>query len=377
MLRRFAQGSLVLVIAFVAPVALVGPRAHAGTPATPLLAAPRASAAAPPSGSARPSASAAALNDPAQALFDGGVADMEAGRFEKACPAIEASQRLDPRPGTLFTLAECEAQRGRAATAMRYYAEYLTLHRNFGAAKKLEQKDRAKTSEDQLRTLDLLVPKLTIVLAQGSGPDVVVKRDGEVVAELSLGSALPVDPGEHVVTAQSPGGPETSQRISLAPGEAKTVRLSVSRDAAPATSSTAVAPSALPSAAATSTVEVANQRPWRIGTWTAGAAGVAGLVVGTVTGILALQARGDIERNCYLVQTTETCSKAGIAALNRLRALGAASTVAFVTGGVGIGVGVVLLLATPSLPTSPPTVGAPRTSAFFGAGVELHVGGSF
>lgn len=374
MLRRFAQGSLVLVAALAGSLALGGPPAHAGPPAAPSLTAP--STTTPPPGSARPTASAALL-DPAQALFDGGVADMEAGRFEKACPAIEASQRLDPRPGTLFTLAECEAQRGRVATAMRYYAEYLTLYRNFVAAKKVEQKARAKTSEDQLRTLELLVPKLTIVLPQGSGADVVVKRDGEVVAELSLGTALPVDPGDHVVTAQSPGGAEITQRISLAPGETKTLRIAFPRDLAPAASSAAAPASARPSASAVSTAQPDIQRPWRIGTWTAGAAGVAGLLVGAVTGVLALQTRGDVERNCLLVDNTENCNKAGLAAVSRLRALGTASTVAFVTGGFGVGIGVVLLIATPAVPTSPPTVGQPRTSAFYRAGMELHVGGSF
>src|SRR5438046_959901 len=100
------------------------------------LAAPSVAAAAPPSG-ARP--------DP-QALFDGGVADMEAGRFEKACPAIETSYHLDPRAGTLFALAECEAQRGRTATALRLYTEYLSLYRAFTPRKKVEQRERARTS---------------------------------------------------------------------------------------------------------------------------------------------------------------------------------------------------------------------------------------
>lgn len=355
MSRRFAQGSIVLV------VALAGSPAHAGDPARP---APTASA------------TAATSTDPAQALFDGGIADMEAGLFEKACPAIEASQRLDPRPGTLFALAECEAQRGRVATSMRYYAEYLALYRNFSTPKKLEQKDRAKTSEEQLRKLELLVPRLTIVLREGAGPDVIVRRDGEVVAELSLGTALPVDPGEHVVTAQSPGGPEVEQRVSLSPGEAKTVRLAVRRDVGPLVSATVTA-SALASAGATVTPFSEVQRPWRISTWTIGAAGLTGLVVGAVTGILAAQLRPTVDRNCPLQDGVQTCSPLGYAAFERLHALGTASTVALVAGGIGVGVGVALLLATPSMPTSTPTVGSPGTSAFVGSGVVVHVGKRF
>ena len=52
------------------------------------LAGPATAAAAPPEGAA----------SPAQTLFDRGVADMESGRFEKACPAIEASQRTGQTP---------------------------------------------------------------------------------------------------------------------------------------------------------------------------------------------------------------------------------------------------------------------------------------
>ena len=57
--------------------------------------------------------------DAAKALFDRGVEQLEAGHFNRACPAIEKSYQLDPRPGTLFTLAECEAKRGRLATAVQ------------------------------------------------------------------------------------------------------------------------------------------------------------------------------------------------------------------------------------------------------------------
>src|SRR6185436_16083319 len=36
----------------------------------------------------------------AQALFDRGVADMDAGRLDRACRAIEESYKLEPLPGT-------------------------------------------------------------------------------------------------------------------------------------------------------------------------------------------------------------------------------------------------------------------------------------
>lgn len=315
---------------------------------------PSVAGAAPPAGEAK----AGAAVSQAQALFDQGVADMEAGRFEKACPAIEASQRMEPMPGTLFTLAECEAQRGRYATAMRYYAEYLTLFRGLSVPKKYQQGDRGKTSERQIAKLDALAPRLTLVVPAGGGPDVTVKRDGDVVAELSLGTAFAVDPGEHVVTTQVPGGPEVEHRITLAAGEARRLELSVRR--APSAAPKAARP---PSAALLAAPPPADVRPWRIGTWSAGAVAVAGLAVGAVTGILAIQERNRVSDNCH---PDGGCNAVGLAATDRVRALGTASTIGFVTGGVGLAVGITLLVATPSTPTSSQSVGrAPANSALW------------
>ncbi len=46
------------------------------------------------------------------ALFDRGVADMNAGNYAAGCKAIAESQRIDPRPGTLFSLATCHRSLG-------------------------------------------------------------------------------------------------------------------------------------------------------------------------------------------------------------------------------------------------------------------------
>jgi hypothetical protein len=37
----------------------------------------------------------------AEALFDKGVTEMEAGRYAAGCPALEESHRLEPKPGTV------------------------------------------------------------------------------------------------------------------------------------------------------------------------------------------------------------------------------------------------------------------------------------
>ena len=353
-----------------------GPGALAIVLASILAAAPSALAQSPVPTSS--STSKASPVDPAQALFDAGVEDMEAGRFEKACPAIEASQRMDPRPGTLFTLAECEAQRGRVATAMRYYAEYLNLYRNFVPQKRLEQKERATTSEAQLKSLELLVPRLTLVLGPSASADVVVRRDGEIVPDLSLGTALPVDPGQHVITTEIPGEPPHEQRISLAPGESKTLRLEAGGPSASGASS-GVSTASPSSSARASEAAASTRRAMRIGAFTAGAVGLAGIAAGVVTGVLAIRELPTVDTHCPHQNIIDDCDDIGAAAYRRLRALSTASTVSFVVGGVGLGASVVLFLAAPPAPASPAPASTtpPRTSGLRWQSVGLSVGGSF
>ncbi|MEZ4300033.1 MAG: hypothetical protein R3B70_34110 [Polyangiaceae bacterium] len=304
----------------------------------------------------------------AQALFDSGVADMEAEHFEKACPAIEASQRMEPMPGTLFTLAECEAQRGRTATAMRYYAEYLTLYRAFSAKKKQEQGDRATTSEAQIEKLSRSTPRLTLVRPSGVGEGVIVKRDGEVVPDLSLGVAVPVDPGEHVITTQVPGGPEVEMRVLLEKGVSKVVELPVKR-------SSDVAPPRLPEPDKVAPPpEPADVTPWQIGGVSAIAVGLIGVGVGIATGVMAKDASDEFLKNCG---PNDACTPGTEPMLERVRTLGTVSTVAFAGGLGSIGVGVTVFIATAGKPTPGATVGSPPSAGSSLPPFTISVSGKF
>ncbi len=229
-----------------------------------------------------PLSARAAPPDPAQASFDRGVADLEAGRLEQACPAIEESYKLDPRPGTLFTLAECEARRGRLATAVKRYDDYLAIWAALAADKQHKQGDRGQTARVQRATLLPLVPELTLVLPPDAPAGTVVLRDGAALSAAALGVSLPVDPGEHVIAMQAPGQPATEVRVVLAKGEKKSLLL-------PVRGALAASP---PGDAASAP---AWQRP-------VGIAGVAGgavlLAVGVGFGVRALAQGSDARAAC-------------------------------------------------------------------------------
>jgi hypothetical protein len=277
----------------------------------------------------------------ANALFERGVADMEAGKFETACPAIQESQRIDPRPGTLFTLAECEAKWGKVASAVAHYDEYTGVVSRLQTQQQARHADRVRASKAAVARLKPTVPTLELVLPPDAPPGTTVKRDGVSMQGASLGLALPVDPGEHVIVSATPGGPEQEARVSVALGEAKRVVVEVRQaDVAtsPAPDLTAPAGQAPPRAGA----QVGEPQGSSRSTWgyVAGGVGIAGVLVGTVAGILVFSKKSTVEDECVGLD----CSPKGVEAASSGKTLAMVSNVGFGVGVAGLAVGAILLL---------------------------------
>lgn len=307
-------------------------------------------------------ASAHATEADAEAIFNQGVDDMEVGLFERACPAIEQSYTLDPRPGTLFALAECEAQRGRIATSVARYKEYLALYRQLPAVRRASQQERADIAERQVIALAPLLPTLTIRMPPGAPAGTIVRRDGQEMTDAALGVALAVDPGAHVIHVQLPGSPATEQRLMIESGERRVVVIT------------------LPSAASEGGAGVSARR---IVALASGGVGIAGLTIGAITGALALGESGVVDDHCQDKGDHAVCDEAGVEAGDSLKALGTVSTVGFAVGLVGIGVSATLLLTEPSDAGADgsgvagrgrpqPRLAARLTAVGAGAGLELR-----
>jgi hypothetical protein len=279
-----------------------------------------------------------------EALFNRGMERMDAGDFEHACPAIAESYRLDPRPGTLFTLAECESRRGRLATAYARYGDYLALYDTLPAEKQRRQQGRDRVAKDQRTALGRQVPELTISLGPAAPRDGIVKRDDLILAGASLGVPLPVDPGEHVVTLEVPGKPRVERRVSLAPGEKKVILV----DAVELPPAAATPPPPPRAAAAPSPPPAPLSGPGpskqRIAAYATGGVGVAGLAVGAIFGSFALSKKGTVSSECGVGGDATACSPAGLKAVDAGRTFGNVSTVGFVAGGALLATGVVLFV---------------------------------
>jgi hypothetical protein len=285
----------------------------------------------------------------AEALYNKGMAALKAEEFEAACPALEESHRLDPKPGVLFTLAACEQKRGRLATAMTRYEDFLEIVSSLPAGERARQRQREQAAKREKEALADKVPSLTVVLPQSVGDEYVVKRDGEVMGRPSLGTPLPVDPGEHVVTVHEGEGPALiTERVTLGLGEKHTLKLPGSYpkskpDTPPPPPGDGDGkekrfPPALPVAAL--------------------AVGGTGVLLGSIFGLMAIGKKGTVDDEC----TGTVCrTEEGRSAGETGSTFATVSTVGFVIGVLGIGTGVTLLMLQKDVePKEPPASDAAR-----------------
>jgi hypothetical protein len=242
---------------------------------------------------------------------------MTGGRYDAGCPAIAESYRLDPRPGTLFTLAECEAKRGRVATAVSLYDDYLSQYARLPPEKQQQQGQRRAIALEQRKMLAPQVALLTLLLAPDAPPETKVHRDDHEVAAAAIGLALPVDPGSHAITIREPGRPPFRLAVTLASKQRKLITLPRAPE-----------PPLL-----------SNQR---IGALVAGGIGVLGLLVGAAAGGATLAKKSTIKAHCDFPSDPGGCDPTGLAASATAKTLSYVSTAGFVVGALGVGSGLAL-----------------------------------
>ena len=151
--------------------------------------------------SARP-ASAVSASDraAAQTLFDRAKRLMSEGKFAEACPALEESERIEARSGTLLNLADCYEHAGRLASAWSTFLDAAALAKTTGNI------DREQGARERAAALAPRLSKLVILLQPSANLEgLEILRDGDPVGRPQLGLPVPADSGPHVVAAQAPG----------------------------------------------------------------------------------------------------------------------------------------------------------------------------
>jgi hypothetical protein len=141
------------------------------------------------------------------------------GDYATACPKFAESFRLDPAAGTSLNLAQCEDKLGMFASAAQHYQETLDM---------LSPGDsRLAVAKAGLASAKKRAPKLTVRLPDGAPPGTVVLRDGVELGDVSIGTALPIDPGEHTLVTKAPGYEDHTETVTIAAGESKETTIAI------------------------------------------------------------------------------------------------------------------------------------------------------
>jgi hypothetical protein len=265
-------------------------------------------------------------NAAADALFQQGMQEMEAGKYESACQKFRDSDQVDPAVNTKFNLGDCEEKRGNLATAWKLFKAV--------EAAVPPSDERHAIAKRRREAVETRVPKLRMVLG-GEAPKGTTVRCGDVeLGSGNFGIALPMDPGEHVLTVRAPGRADQAFSVRLTEGQLTEVTVMPGP---------ALQAGAAPVPAGGSKDGGAPSGGRRTLGFVVGGVGATGLVVGAVTGIMALGKKSTADDHCY--SATRTCDQTGIDANDSGRTLGTVSTVGFAVGLVGLGLGTYLVLS--------------------------------
>lgn len=297
---------------------------------------------------------AEAQGSTAQTQFDYGLAEMEAGRYASGCPALAESYRIDPHPGVLFTLAECENKWGKIASAFAHYEAYLDLFAHMSDGQKAHQRGRDRIAAAQRDALRSELPQLALSLPATAPPGTTVTRDGDPIGAPSLGVPLPVDPGEHVIAATTPDGVSHETRVTLARGQHRSVVLDLS---APPPSPQVVPPPTQPAPALPPREQAGTaSNPLRTAAWIAGGIGLAGVAVGSIAGAVVMGDASTIHSDCQGL----SCSGPGLSASSQSRTFGPISDVGFAVGAAGLVTAALLFLLPNPAPVTPVAAAQPH-----------------
>jgi hypothetical protein len=262
----------------------------------------------------------------AESLFQDGRRLLEAGDVATACVKFAESQRLAPALGSLLNLAACHEREGKIASAWIEFSEAATLSERAG------ESERAAFATERANALARELATVTVTV-RGTEPGRVVTLDEREVRAATFGTAIPIDPGEHVVKASAPGKAPFVRTFSVARGRSATsIEVPELSAAAPPISK----PATTAAAGATATPSAANAEPAQPELWpllVTGGVGVAGMAVGTVFGLKTFAEKETVDRECPPSEHPY-CSSEGLAANERAHDAALISTIGFGVGAV-------------------------------------------
>jgi hypothetical protein len=313
-------------------------------------------------------------------LFREANALADHGDFAGACPRFDESNKLDPGIGTEFNLADCYEHLGKTATALALFRD---VEKIAGMAGKAERQNNARKRADGL---EAVVGRIRVtVSAGGDAPGLELLCDDKAIDPAEFAHGLPVDAGSHVVIARAPLRVPWSQTVSVQDHESHNVTVPVLAAAGQAPASV-IAPAPVIATPPAVIAPPKRRHPpsaplpppppstQKTAGYVLSAVGLAGIALGSATGILAIVEHGNYTTACGPSGASARCiNPNGVSESDTAVAAGNVSTASFIVGGIALVAGVVLWATAPS--TSDHTTGAlprPVRGGFVANGANLR-----
>ncbi len=274
----------------------------------------------------------------ARSLGMQGIKLADAGDCKGAIEKLSRAESLYHAPSILGRLGECQVNVGQVVLGTENLNRVVREQLAANAPKAF--RDAQERAKGVLNTALPKIAHLTVrVDPADARPQVTV--GGAAIPPALIGVERPTDPGTHEVVISAPGYLEQKTSVTLAEGGSQEIAVKLEKDPAAAVAATPPPATTPPPVITGPTPPPADTDPKKSNTLAYVALGVggAGLVVGGVTGFLALGKKSDL-KGC--VDTK--CPSSQQDTLDGAKSMATVSTVGFAVGFVGVGLGVVLLL---------------------------------
>ena len=268
---------------------------------------------------------------------DQALANKDFKTAEDKCKRAEA---LFNAPTLLLCLARAQTANGHLVAAQESYNRILREGAPPGSPPAF-----VKAVEDARKEVDEVSPRIANVTVQVTGADnPTVTIDDQPFPNAALGVKRPVDPGDHVVKATAPGYKPGEAHFNVVEAGDANASIDLQKDP---NAVVAPPPGGNPARGGTTEPPPAGGSGGGSTQKTLGYAalgvGAAGVVVGSIFGVLAISAHGSLADSC----NNGTCDPSKDGDISSYHTKGLVSTIGFIVGGGGLAGGAVLILTAP------------------------------
>jgi hypothetical protein len=287
----------------------------------------------------------------ARSLGEEGQTALEAKDYQKAEDRFSRAYKLYPVATTLaLGYARALAGNGKVVASQEMYNKIIREGVAPGAPPAF--KNALEAAKNEVGAVSARVAGVVIDVTGCDNPKVTI--DDAPVPSAVLGIRRSVDPGSHTVKATADGCNSAEQKFTVADGKEQTVSLKLEKSATAAPPVVAPVPStAQPSNNPPAATPPANDTGVKVDTkggssnktlaFVAFGVGGVGLLVGGITGAIAMGKKSDLDKACK----GSVCGADQQSNVDSYHTMGTLSTVGFIAAGVGAAAGIILLVTAP------------------------------